>query len=450
MGRIVAAVVALAVAGLGLLLILPLYAPSPPPASRIDPLARLSAPEGPRPLTRAQLLALERYGHPSGPTATAGSPTHNPPPSRPARALDRRVVAAGEPLRTSPQSSAAVLATVATTAQVPVLSERDGWALVRSGETTGWVETHRLVRLGDPVGDEPPLGDATEPTLPLAAAPADPVRLTRARAHLDLARTRTARLGPWTLLTDVEDAAVLAQLDRVARRVEETYRRRFGVTPVGEARETVVLFAQEASYRAFRRSEGAAHGERVAGHATAGLAALVLGERGGEATAESLVHELTHLLNRRAIGPALPPWLDEGLANDLALCRVAADGQLELGTLSSRRRPAGGNEVTIEGGEALALVARRRLGRLVPLEDLLHLGPAEFLAPAASELHYAESALFVRYLLQGVHREPFLAFLRAVSEGALIDPEAFRVHLGPSWHQLQASFETWLGFAVSP
>ncbi|MDX1998316.1 MAG: SH3 domain-containing protein [Thermoanaerobaculia bacterium] len=450
MGRIVAAVVALTVASLGLLLILPLYAPSPPPASHIDPLARLSTSAGPRPLTRAQLLALERYGHPSGPAAGSGSPAPQPPAPRAARALDRRVVAAGEALRTSPQSSAAILATVAATAQVPVLSERDGWALVSSGETTGWVETRRLVRLGEPVSEEPPLGDATEPTLPLAAVPADPARLARARAHLDLARTRTFRLGPWTLLTDVEDTAVLAQLDRVARRIEDSYRARFGVTPVGEARETVVLFAREASYRAFRRSEGAATSERVAGHATVGLAALVLGDRGGEATAESLVHELTHLLNRRAIGPALPPWLDEGLANDLALCRLTPEGRLELGTLSSRRRPAGGNEVTIEGGEALALVARRRLGRLVPLEDLLHLGPAEFLTPAANELHYAESALFVRYLLESTHREPFLAFLRAVSEGAPIDPEAFRVHLGPSWHQLQASFETWLGFAVSP
>lgn len=450
MGRIVAALAALVVAGLGFWLCLSLYHPSPPLPRRIDPLTTLTADRGPRPLTRAQLLALERYGHPSGPEAAQLPPAGGPLSARPARALDHRVVAVGEPLRTSPQATAAVLATVAATTTVPVLSENADWALVEAGGVTGWLETRRLARLGEPAGTEPPLGDATEPLLPLAAVAADPARLTRARALLDVARARTRPLGPWTLLTDVEDGPTLALLERVASRLETAYRTRFGRSPVGEAQETLVLFTEEAAYQAFRRAEGAPLAPRVAGHATVGLAALVLGQRGPEATAESLVHELTHLLNRRAIGPALPPWLDEGLASELALCRIAPDGQLELGTLSSRRQPRGGNEVSIEGGEALALVARRRIGQLVPLEVLLQLGPSEFLAPAASELHYAESALFVRYLLESAHREPFLAFLRAVSEGAPIDPEAFRAFLGPSWHQLQASFETWLGFAISP
>lgn len=460
MRRFFAALFALAVAAAVLLYLPRLSGIRPAPRPERDPLSVLGAPRV-RPLTPAQLAALARYDR-ADPDRSASSPSSSAvafePARSPATGLERRFVLQGEPLRYSPEPGAAVIGAIEASALVPVVSERDGWSLIRSGERTGWIATGRLVRLGEPAGEgSPPLGSDPTPTLPLPATPADPERLARARAHLDLVRTRTGRLGPWALLTDVEDGAVLDRLGQVASRLERAYRERYGLVPVGEARETIVLFADEAAYRAYRRAEGVAAGERVAGHAGAGLAVLALGARGPEATAESLVHELTHLLNRRAIGPALPPWLDEGLANDLALCRTAPDGTLQLGTLSVRRRPRSTNEVEIDGGEAMALVARRRLGSLVPLERLLELDLPQFLRPAESELHYAESLLFIRYLLDGgtggaqaVHREAFLGFLRAVSQGAPIDTEAFRAHLGPSWERLQAGFETWLGFSIQP
>ena len=445
--RLFAATLALALGVLGLFLLLPhLAGPKPPPLPERDPLSALSSRRS-RPLTPRQVAALAHYGAAATPAGTLA-------PSHPLRGgFDQRFVLAGEPLRYAPDGAATVIGTVAASRHVPVLSERDGWALIRSGESTGWVDAGRLVRLGDPATDAPPLGSAPAPTLPIPASPVDPARLARAREHLDPLRVRAGRLGGWTLVTDVEDGLVLAFLDRVAERLEPSYRARYGLAPVGEPKETVVLFANETAYRRFRREEGSPAAERVAGHATVGLVALALGERGTEAAAESLVHELTHLLNRRAIGPALPPWLDEGLASDLGQSRIAADGSLVLGTLSSRRRPLGAHEILIDGGEATALVARRRVGSLVPFERLLELGPEEFLRPDDSELHYAQSLLFVRYLLDGAggaHRDAFRGFLRAVSEGAPIDPEAFRAHLGPTWPRLQAGFESWLGLTVTP
>lgn len=449
--RVFASGLAVALVVLALLVLPHLTAIQPTARPERDPLAALGV-YAPRPLTARQVAALARY---SRLTSALDPPTLSRPPALklPEEGFPRRFVLAGESLRYAPAPGGAIVGTVAAGGLVPVLSERHGWALIRSAGTQGWVEASRLVRLGEPVGDSPPLGSAPTPTLPLAGRAANPQQLERARGQLDNAHTRSGRLGPWNLLTDIEDSEALSSFDRVASRVEQAYRLRYRLAPVGEPLETVVLFADEGAYQRFRRSQGSPSGDRVGGHATAGLVAVAVGARETEAAAESLVHELTHLLNRRAIGPALPPWLDEGLANDLGLSRIAADGSLALGTLSGRRHASGGDEIRIDGGEANALIARRRLGSLVPLERLLAMGPEEFLRTPESELHYAQSLLFVRYLLDGAngaHREAFLSFLAAVAAGAEIDPEAFRAHLGPSWPRLQAAFESWLGFSVVP
>ncbi len=118
----------------------------------------------------------------------------------------------------------------------------------------------------------------------------------------------------------------------------------------------------------------------------------------------TLVHELVHLLNRRAIGPALPSWLDEGLADDLGASRIDPDGRLWPGTWS-RTLDAHENEIRISGGEA----ALRDLadvfgpdgsapGRL-DLGAMLALEWEEFVAEQGAELHYAAAAAFIRMLL---------------------------------------------------
>ena len=86
---------------------------------------------------------------------------------------------------------------------------------------------------------------------------------------------------------------------RVATAIEGAYRERTTLTPVGAAAEAIILFAERADYDAFTEGEARLAGLRPAGHTSRGLVALAAGERSASDVAATLVHELTHLLNRR-------------------------------------------------------------------------------------------------------------------------------------------------------
>ena len=77
-----------------------------------------------------------------------------------------------------------------------------------------------------------------------------------------------------------------------------------------------------------------------------------------------------HLLNRRAIGPALPPWLDEGLAEDLAQSRV--EGRRVVGGTLAEVVLRAGPAWESHGGLAAAQLLRGALaaGTLLPLPAL--------------------------------------------------------------------------------
>ena len=53
--------------------------------------------------------------------------------------------------------------------------------------------------------------------------------------------------------------------------------------------------------------------------------------------AATLIHELVHALNTRSIGPALPPWLDEGLAEDLSYAALGPGGEIRTFELAGKR-----------------------------------------------------------------------------------------------------------------
>jgi hypothetical protein len=77
------------------------------------------------------------------------------------------------------------------------------------------------------------------------------------------------------------------------------------------------------------------------------------------------------------------------------------------------------------------------------VEELLRMERAPFLA-GEGELHYALSALWVRYLLDGGLAAPFRAWLAAVAAGGDAGPEALRSHLGRDWTRLEQGFRAWL------
>ena len=299
---------------------------------------------------------------------------------------------------------------------------------------------------GDDPSGEPPLGRATELTLPLPGRPADPGRLERARGRLG-AGALERRAGPYRLVTDVADATLLARADRLASGLEALFAARYGLRAVGEARETIVLFADDAAYRAEQAADRElAPVAAATGHAGHGLVLLYRGERHADEVLGTLAHELAHLLTRRAIGPALPPWLDEGIADDLGASRIDTAGNLLPDTFSRSERPRD-REVEISGGEA---GLRRLVSALVApdpprVETLLARDWESFVAAPGAELAYAQATCLVRFLL--AERElagPFRGFLAAIAGGAPATPDALLRALGRSADELDRGLRAWV------
>jgi len=399
---------------------------------------------------------------PPPPPAPAAPGPPSDPPSPPEEILgapaafsaesfaeERLPVAAGTPLRERPDPRSPALATVDAPSELPVVERRQGWALVRYGALRGWVAS----------GD----GEAAPGPVTPAARSADAEILARAAARLGPeAAAAPGRLGPFFLRTDVPDPDLLAFLARVAADAVRVYRERYALEPgldpaVAEA-ETVVLFAREADYRAFTEEDVALAGLEEGGFAGFGLAALYLGARDPEEAASLLVHELVHLLNARALGPRTPAWLEEGLANDLAYARIDPSGRLDPASLGGRsrvqRRLAGatgreGWEVTVTTVGGLAALGRviEALDRraLPPLAALTAMTWRELVDPAARELAYAESAFFVRYLLESPGLAGgFQAYLQAAAAGGEGGSEELAEALGEGWDLLEPGFRRWL------
>lgn len=296
-------------------------------------------------------------------------------------------------------------------------------------------------------GAEPPLGRAVEAPRPLPARPADPERLRAAQAALGGAPQRTM-LGPYALIADAGLEPPLARWSALAAALDAAFTERTGCAPLGEPAETVVLFADEGSYRTLQRSEARLAGIATGGHAIAGLAALwSTGRRAGEVEA-TLVHELTHFVARRALGPALPPWLDEGLAEDL--------GQAPFDAERARFAPGGwrvdvqrtGPRIEIRGALAALDLATRELDRTgaPPVATLLHLDWEGFVG-AEAPLRYAQALAWIRFLLDGPdpgRAARFREFLDGVARGESADGDRLLGLLGVAPAELEAEFAAWL------
>lgn len=344
------------------------------------------------------------------------------------------------PLRRAPSEDAAIILRFDRYANVPLLEERDGWRRVRWQDHVGW--------LPPAPDDEPILGRAVDPPGPLMARPADPQRLESARRQLGMERTER-KLGPYPFYTDSTNQVLHDRLARLAVQMDEVYARRFGLRPTGTPAESVVLFEREADYRRFQNQSASLVGLNAAGHAGWGMAALYRGEQSMDAVAAVFVHELTHLINRRAIGPALPLWLNEGLAETLSTSRLSPWGGLDPETWGGSRQQLGNR--THFSGE---WVARQNLqnaaldGSLPPLERVIGLDDETFQRGAPQPgLFYALAGSFFRYLLDGDdrrHRAAFHRFLASVAQGGAPTADALRRHLGVAWSELDGDYRKWL------
>ncbi len=353
----------------------------------------------------------------------------------------------GNRIRSEPSPTAPTILEFEAISNVTWLEKRGDWYGVWHRGIQGWVYLE-----GYEESEDPPYGRAVEPPGPLPPRAPDSAALEAARALLTDGGRHLA-IGPWQLWTDSTDEELLWRLRGVASGLEAVYTGRYGREPLGRPLEGFVLYDDEAVYREVQNRSDRLLGLAAAGHTVSGLSISFVGQRSHDAVAATLVHELVHTINRRALGPVLPSWLGEGLAEDLATSRLGRQGPLP-GTLGGERRVEG--EAWIMDGGIAALFQLRdrvRTARLASVQELLELDWESFVRPGVAELHYAQSAFFLRFLLDGEdgrYAEGFRAFLDAVAAGGPVSGRALRRHLDESWMALDARFELWLEFHKFP
>jgi hypothetical protein len=299
-------------------------------------------------------------------------------------------VAEGTVLRAAPREDAEALGTIPAMVNVALIERRGRWAWVDYRGALGWVMP--LV-----VSGEPGLGSRPSPVLPVPARPPDEQLLSRGLRSFSRAPTEHA-LGDYRLFASGPNPELLARCRDLESRLEDTYRRTFGLSPLGVSAGVILLYPTRTSYETFWQMTG---GDPIAavGRADRGVVATFVGERSAEEVCATIVHELTHLLNKRAIGPALPPWLEEGTATV-----VAAD-------LAGRALDSG-----------VARLAEHR-GTLPELTEFLALDREAFQERPLRRLHYELSGLWVRFLLvDPVLGDRLRSFLKYVSEGGPYAP----------------------------
>jgi len=362
-------------------------------------------------------------------------------PEEPAPTIE---LAHGSRLRLAPDVLSPLLELVAEEEAVPVLERYEGWVRVRYGVWKGWILMGGA-DTGPLVSGAPP--DRRE----------DLVRLERAREIMGT-RARETKLGPYTLVTDLAENRVDPRLAPVVASLAESYRERFGLDPGPPRGEVIVIFAHERDYRQFESEDLRLAGLDTEGYTAeallseadseeesiATLTATFLGDREAEFHREILVHELTHMLNRRAVGPHLPPWLEEGLAEDLALSKVDASGRLVLGSWGGSagvRHYSWSNRATtlqqtVTGSRAALQVVLNgwRTPYRPELELLSQLSWEMLVSPSSRALLYAQSGFLTRYLLDGAgdeSAERFRGYLADVGDGEAVG--------GALWSRLDAT-----------
>ena len=307
----------------------------------------------------------------------------------------------------------------------------------------------------------------------------DPARLARALELLG--HPQGLPVGPWTLYSDVHGRRLLRSLDLVASETVRAYRELFALDPglleveqrepaaadgggpssAGQAREVVILFARPEEHDAFLGDEPLFDAGEIGGAAGFGMAVLHKGQRSADELRALLVHELVHLLSRRALGARTPPWLEEGLADALAFSRITPAGRLHAEDLGGKTETWQTNlhglrsqpERTVLSTGPLAAIDRlvSALDRraLPPLESLTTMSWDTLVDPRWRQLRYAQSAMFVRFLLdaeEGRYRRGFQSYLQEIAGGgdAAAGSNALLAALGTDWETLERSFGRWV------
>ncbi len=348
----------------------------------------------------------------------------------------------GMELKAGPSADTATIYKFERLARAGKIERRGHWYHVDYHGYDGWVLLE-----GYDENAEIPYGEMPDPLLPVPARAPDEQALAAVRKYLR-GSERRARLGPYDLYTDSRDDDLISYLDLVTGRLEEVYAERYVRSPVCAAAEAGVRLRSDIASRLVRRQSERLVGLNSAGHNSEGIAVLYSGSRSRSDIASTVTHELTHFLNRRAIGPQLPPWLDEGIADDLALSRIDQEGRIQPSELGGggHRHDRG---LTVKGGLASLWLLRdaARAGKLPPVLELVSADWDRFVHTPKIQLHYATAAMLIRYLIDGDdsrYAAGFRAFLNAIASGEPPSADLLQAKLGEPWEELDAGFRAWI------
>lgn len=349
-------------------------------------------------------------------------------------ALDWVYFLPGNRIRKAADPDAEVLVLLESMAYLPILSRQGNWAQVVYNDRKGWIDSSW----------EPPFG-RKKARRGILRHQAEPVRgtyafdLKEARKILGMGRS-SVKVGAYELYTDVEDETLLKFLDDTARATEEAYFARYGRLPEGNPRRSAVLFAREADYRHYTEETSELSGAHV-GHAGRGILAFFAEGRPRQELARTLAHEITHLVNTRALAVSLPPWLQEGLATDLGCAWVEDSAAVE-----SDLRASGRIRIEAQGMEPRLFLLGKYLEEdaLPPIIALLSLDYEGFHKAGVQPYAYAHSVALIRYLLDGDggrHADGFRLFLQRIATGLRADLLAC-VEMTPE--EIEGGFRAWL------
>ena len=294
----------------------------------------------------------------------------------------------------------------------------------------------------EPQSALPPSGLAA--VLPVPARAADPELLARATRHFASPPTER-RVGGYRFLTDTGDLARIERWSALLAALEPAWSERYGTAPIGEPAETIVLFEQLASFRELQLGEPGLGALEANGFTHAGVVALASGELDESELEATLQHELAHLLTRRAIGPALPAWLAEGIAEEFGLAPFAGDRLDFASVRGSVRRD--GNRFELRAGYALLDRLRRRVasGDVPSLASIAAVHELEFSSGDAGLDRYGAAFGWVRFLLaEPALARGFRAFLAAVARGEAPTLDRLERELGGPLAALEGPYAAWV------
>ncbi len=369
----------------------------------------------------------------AGQEADPGSPTILGQPagwSMESEAPAMATIVEGSTLYLDPIPSSPILAMLPE-GQLPIIESHGSWVKVHYGDQFGWV-------------------DLETPRRPADAA------ITRAAEpeafQLPDAEWYRKTWGTYELFSLVYDQRLLNALALAAKGHAELYADRFGLSPRQAISGSVVILANQEAFRTFLRHRD--EDVRVTANGyflSPEMVFLYPGRSSKRQLSATLIHELTHLLNwqiLRELGRTdtpLPPWLEEGMADDLALSLQGRNGELTAEPLGP------GN---LHYGPRLGALLHRLVsdmaaggsGYAPSLRQLMTMDKGAFMA-AERERHYLMSSLWVRYLLSGAGDEiagRFRGYLATMVRGGSSYPDELASQLGRDLNALENGFRVWL------